>query len=359
MLALEPDDGIWVVGRAPTRWQPLEILRRTTSIGVCNWLVAGDSRRRLCKACRHNVTVPDPRHPAHVDLWRSMEIAKQRMIYTALRLACRSYTATRTTGGPGLRLPAETPGEQHVMTGHDDGLITIALVEATTPSGRSAGRRWASPTARCSAISATRSATGTGTGWCATAVRWTHAGRSSATTTVDYGEALQRHYANGPKPNWQDEYVSSYAGAACLGGLRRDLGALPPHRRYAGDGPLLGRFVNPRVKESGLLRRRSISTCSPKCATITEITEAWLALSAALNSFNRSMGHQDLYPFVLSETVMASSASSTISSMAGPGRGADLRQRHGRIARGSLTPDRCLPKRPRNALAEEGLVDGT
>ena len=56
----------------------------------------------------------------------------------------------------------------------------------TTPSASSAARRWASPTARCSAISATRSAIITGTCWCATAAGSTPAARCSATTAQDY-----------------------------------------------------------------------------------------------------------------------------------------------------------------------------
>lgn len=37
---------------------------------------------------------------------------------------------------------------------------------------------------------------------------------------------------------------------------------------------------------------------------IEEIAEAWTALSSALNSFNRSMGLQDAYPFVLAPAVV-------------------------------------------------------
>ena len=36
-----------------------------------------------------------------------------------------------------------------------------------------------------------------------------------------------------------------------------------------------------------------------------EIVETWLPLTYALNAVNRSMGKDDLYPFVLSEAVLA------------------------------------------------------
>ena len=37
---------------------------------------------------------------------------------------------------------------------------------------------------------------------------------------------------------------------------------------------------------------------------MTEIIDAWLPLTFAVNSLNRAMGNQDLYPFVLSPMVI-------------------------------------------------------
>ena len=36
-----------------------------------------------------------------------------------------------------------------------------------------------------------------------------------------------------------------------------------------------------------------------------EIIESWLPLTFAMNSLNRAMGNQDLYPFVLSPAAIA------------------------------------------------------
>ena len=38
--------------------------------------------------------------------------------------------------------------------------------------------------------------------------------------------------------------------------------------------------------------------------TFRQVIDLWLELSCALNQVNRSMGHKDLYPFVLSPTVV-------------------------------------------------------
>ena len=43
---------------------------------------------------------------------------------------------------------------------------------------------------------------------------------------------------------------------------------------------------------------------SERPATFDEIVETWLPLTYALNAVNRSMGANDLYPFVLAPTVL-------------------------------------------------------
>ena len=43
---------------------------------------------------------------------------------------------------------------------------------------------------------------------------------------------------------------------------------------------------------------------SEQPATFDEIVETWLPLTYALNAVNRSMGAQDLYPFVLAPKVL-------------------------------------------------------
>ena len=43
---------------------------------------------------------------------------------------------------------------------------------------------------------------------------------------------------------------------------------------------------------------------SERPASFDEIVETWLPLTYALNAVNRSMGAQDLYPFVLAPKVL-------------------------------------------------------
>ena len=60
-----------------------------------------------------------------------------------------------------------------------------------------------------------------------------------------------------------------------------------------------GLSVRPRLPESGGNLWADIDF-DPHLASMELLVEAWLPLTYAMNSINRSMGLQDLYPFVLS-----------------------------------------------------------
>ncbi|MCQ0989322.1 zinc-binding metallopeptidase family protein [Jiella marina] len=304
MLALEPDEGIFVEAGTHSdgaRWKYCA----NYEYGVCNWLISGDASDVYCRACRHNVTVPDTSDPANLAHWQKMEIAKRRMFYTLMRLRLPLVTRDEAEEGLGFEFLAETPGEPHVMTGHDFGLITIALAEADDPEREK--RRSAMGEPYRTLLGHFRHEVG----------HWywdrlvrdgaAEALQASRTTfgddTEDYGVALKRHYENGPKPNWQDEYVSSYAGAHAW----EDFAETWAHYLHIVDsletGHWWGVSVDPRVRDAGLLTTTIDFDVFAQDTTIDDIVDAWLALSAALNSFNRSMGHQDLYPFVISDMV--------------------------------------------------------
>ena len=75
--------------------------------------------------------MPDLSDPQNVALWQKMEFAKQRLFYSLLRLKLPLMTRAEDPEGLGfdfLTHDPETGG--NVMTGHDRGLITIALAEA-------------------------------------------------------------------------------------------------------------------------------------------------------------------------------------------------------------------------------------
>lgn len=304
MLALEPADGLWVeAGRHSQgrRWKYCQ----NHQYGVCNWLIGADSEDGLCAACRHNITVPDLADTENIALWRRMEGAKHRMIYTAMRLGLPLQTREEHYEGLGFEfLSSDTATGEAVMTGHDDGLITIALAEADDAEREK--RRSAMGEPYRTLLGHFRHEVGH---W-----YWDRLVRDGGALDAcravfgdderDYGEALKAHYANGPRPDWQNFFVSSYAGSHAW----EDFAETWAHYFHIVDtletGNSWGVTVDPRVDGQGLLTTAIDFDVFDHEITIQEVAEAWLALSAALNSFNRSMGHSDLYPFVLNEAVI-------------------------------------------------------
>ena len=116
--------------------------------------------------------------------------------------------------------------------------------------------------------------------------------------TLDYGQALERHHANGPPAGWQEHFVSAYASshpwedwAETWAHYLHIVDTLETARSFGvGVRPETG-GSEPMAKDCGF-NPYAQSDFAP-------ILEHWLPLAFALNSLNRSIGHEDAYPFVL------------------------------------------------------------
>jgi hypothetical protein len=259
---------------------------------VCNWLLQADSPDDLCRACRHNLTIPDLSLPDNVELWRKIEEAKHRLLYTILRLRLPLFDRTERADGLGFQFLANDAA----MTGHNHGLITIALVEADDSQREK--RRHALGEPYRTLLGHFRHEVGH---W-----YWDVLVKPNPTPftalfgdpNLDYATALQQHYAAGPKPNWQDLYVSSYAGSHPW----EDFAETWAHYFHMLDtldtGGSWGIVLEPRLDRDHLLS--TSLDFDVYAADMPQLADAWVALASALNSFNRSMGLVDPYPFVLS-----------------------------------------------------------
>ena len=106
---------------------------RNTAFGVCNWMVPADDVAGYCAACRHNHVIPDLSASSNNLLWAQIEAAKRRLFYTLLRLhlPLENRIDNPERGLAFDFLADEAQSHAHnVMTGHDNGLITLALREA-------------------------------------------------------------------------------------------------------------------------------------------------------------------------------------------------------------------------------------
>jgi hypothetical protein len=118
---------------------------------------------------------------------------------------------------------------------------------------------------------------------------------------ADYSAALQRYYASGPPPDWPQHFVSAYATAHPW----EDFAETWAHYFHMVDtletAGAFGLVVAPRVSK-GLATKVNFD---PHEASMDRLVEAWIPLTFAANSINRSMGLPDLYPFVLGAPVIA------------------------------------------------------
>jgi hypothetical protein len=120
----------------------------------------------------------------------------------------------------------------------------------------------------------------------------------------DYNQALQRHYQNGAPHDWQEHFISHYATTHPW----EDFAETWAHYLHIVDtletASMFRLAVHPRKVDDPDLHAEI--TLNPYGAgPITGLIEAWLPLTFAVNSLNRSMGIADLYPFILSPTVIA------------------------------------------------------
>jgi hypothetical protein len=100
---------------------------------ACNWLIPVDSTETLCAACRHNRTIPDLSIDENLFRWRKFELAKHHLFYGLLRLQLPLATRVENPDfGLAFDVLVDDPegSGSKVLTGHQDGVITLNLAEA-------------------------------------------------------------------------------------------------------------------------------------------------------------------------------------------------------------------------------------
>ncbi len=274
---------------------------------VCNWMVPADSPDSFCPACALNQTIPDLTQPGNRDLWAKMETAKRRLVVSLMQLGLPLASSQAGVRPLAFDFLADTPPTFHdsgrVLTGHKNGLITLNIAEAD-PVVRAKMREEMDEPYR-TLLGHFRHESGHY--YWDLLVRDTFAihefRERFGDERLDYGEALARHHRQGPPPNWRDGYVSAYASchpwedwaeswAHVLHILDTLETALQFGLRLDGEGT------------RGAPEDTAFALDPFRHANFNEIFERWMPLTFALNSLNRSMGHEDAYPFVLPPAVV-------------------------------------------------------
>jgi hypothetical protein len=272
---------------------------------ACNWLVEPKRGELYCWGCRHNGIVPDLSNTDNLARWRGLEAAKHRLFYSLIRWRLPVKTrAEDPAHGLIFNFLADDPARgQRVMTGHDNGLITIALTEADDIEREK--RRLEMGEAYRTLLGHFRHEVGHYF-W---DVLVRDGGKLEASSavfgdhTIDYDEALQHHYQEGPPPDWQTSFVSAYAATHPW----EDFAESWSHYLHIVDtlemASAFGIKVRPAADSLGGLSTH-IGFDPYETENFDAIVTAWLPFTFAMNSINRAMGMRDLYPFVLSPAVI-------------------------------------------------------
>jgi hypothetical protein len=294
---------------------------------VCNGMVnlntfvpVADKEEVLCFACRFNETVPDLNVVEHIPLWKKMETAKRRALYTlnALPVPLRNiiqdpesglsfdFTTDRNVKD---HFVSQLADHETVFTGHDCGHITINLAEADDV-----------------ARSHTKLAMGehyrTLLGHFRHELGHYYFDQLIANSPkkhalckqyfgddeLDYQEALIRHYEKGAPESWRETFISEYATmhpyedwAETWAHYMHIIDTLETAQNFSITGSTSGNSVD--TEEVGELNLPQDASYFSAQTSITNILDTWMDFSVILNSLNRSMGLSDAYPFVLTQAV--------------------------------------------------------
>ena len=114
------------------------------------------------------------------------------------------------------------------------------------------------------------------------------------------GAALERHYEQGPPFGWAERHVSAYAAAHPW----EDWAETFAHYLHIRDALQTAAAFGLLVTGPGLDPDLMAAPTADPQGDFDDIVGDWLPLTYALNAVNRSVGRDDLYPFVLSRPVI-------------------------------------------------------
>ena len=119
----------------------------------------------------------------------------------------------------------------------------------------------------------------------------------------DYGAALQKYYDHGAPADWQERYISAYASSHPW----EDWAETWAHYLHIVDTLETAQAFDltvPDFPTEPFATAGQFDMNRPPDEAFSRLIAEWLPLTFAFNSINRSMGLEDLYPFVLSSSVI-------------------------------------------------------
>ncbi|AYE98765.1 hypothetical protein C0J29_12315 [Mycobacterium paragordonae] len=262
-------------------------------VAECNWLVPVGQPGGLCESCALTIERPNDQDTVGLAEFARAEAAKRRLVAELHELNLPIIGRDQDPDY-GLAFRLLSSAHENVITGHENGVITLDLAEGDDVHREQLRVEMEEPY---------RTLLGhfrheVGHYYFYRLVRspeyLQRFNELFGDPDADYQAALDRHYSQGAPEGWQETFVSSYA-------------TMHPAEDWA---ETFAHYLHIR----DTLDTSASCGLAPAAATFDRpplgpsafptIIEMWLPLSWSLNMVNRSMGHDDLYPFVLPPAVL-------------------------------------------------------
>ena len=309
LVSYDPDQGSFVLTGVGSAFRCLNATECS-----CNWVAPEGG---FCRACTLNQTIPDLSIDGNRERWIRVEAAKKRAIYSLLTYGLPVFPKSTPDDVEGLAFdflastPGDGPGGEHILTGHDNGLITLNVAEADSAEREKLRTEMGEPYRTL--LGHFRHELGHYY-WdrlIKDDAEWLEKFRAMfGDETEDYAQALQRHYAEGPQPGWQDSFISAYATSHPW----EDWAETWAHYIHITDTLEMVAALNFPLGSLDTVDNAGTEVTDQEQPAIEAAPEApsgpfapilarWLVLSEASNAINRCMGLPDLYPFVISPRI--------------------------------------------------------
>ena len=252
----------------------------------CNWLAPAPGA--LCESCALTRTRPSDTDAEGLGDFARAEHAKRRLLFDLGEHGLPVEGWREREGGLAFELLSSSA--EAVTTGHAQGVITLDLAEADAAHRETMREQLGEPYR--TVLGHFRHEIGH--------YYWPLLVESDPGLLADYrarfgderedyGAALERHYAQGPPPDWAARHVSAYAASHPW----EDWAETWAHFLHITDA----------LQTAAYGLRTPLAAPDARHADIAEALRDWLPLAIAMNQMNRSMGREDLYPFVITAPV--------------------------------------------------------
>ena len=292
------ESSIWSSPAPSAAGKKYRLCKNYIDHNVCNWAIPAEDSNPYCPSCRLTTVIPDLSVDKNHDLWFRLETAKRRLIYSLIEFGLPLLSKKDdAVMGLDFHFLGDPVGGPRVLTGHDNGLITVNIDEADDVVREE--RRVSMHEPYRTLLGHFRHEIGH--------YYWDVLIKDSpeidaframfGDERADYDLALKNHYTNGPRPDWQQDFVSEYASVHPW----EDWAETWAHYLHMTDtletAARCGMSLHPDRKDEPSMEKQPSKPAHEQ--RFDEIINNWLPLTYVLNSLNRGMGLPDAYPFVL------------------------------------------------------------